>query len=86
MTAEPQPRTFTRLYITIYSGGKTSRTLGKERKTIMNEVRNINKKRVGDVSMDKRIFEIQLKDCITRIIARPDGTLHITHERIPPAA
>ncbi|MDL2273917.1 hypothetical protein LJC34_05195 [Oscillospiraceae bacterium OttesenSCG-928-G22] len=52
----------------------------------MKEVRNSNKKRVGDVSTDKRIFEIQLKDCITRIIAQPDGTLSITHEKISPAA
>ena len=48
----------------------------------MNEVRNLNKKRVGDVSNDDRIFEIQIKDCITKITANPDGTLSITHERV----
>ena len=48
----------------------------------MTEVRNLNKKRVGDMSKDIRLFEIQIKDCITRITANPDGTLNITHERV----
>ena len=52
----------------------------------MNEIRNLNKKRVGDVSRDERVFEIQIKDCVTRIIANPDGTLKITHERLKPVA
>lgn len=52
----------------------------------MTEVRNINKKRVGDISADKRIFEIRIKNCITRIIAQPDGTLSIIHEKTNPAA
>ena len=52
---------------------------------MMTEVRNINKKRVGDMSTDKQVFEIRLKDCITRITAQPDGTLAITHEKIKPA-
>lgn len=52
----------------------------------MDEVRNLNKKRVGDVSKDKRIFEIHIKDCITRITANPDSTLSITHEHAPPTA
>lgn len=51
----------------------------------MTEVRNLNKKRVGDVSKDVRLFEIQIKDCITRITANPDGTLKIIHERIKQA-
>jgi len=48
----------------------------------MAEVRNLNKKRVGDVSKDVRVFEIQIKDCISKITANADGTLNITHERI----
>lgn len=52
----------------------------------MTEVRNFNQKRVGDISADKRIFEIRLKDCITRIIAQPDGTLSIIHEKTKLAA
>lgn len=52
----------------------------------MKEVRNLNKKRIGDMSKDNRVFEIHIKDCITRITANPDGTLSITHEQSPPAA
>ena len=48
----------------------------------MTEVRNLNKKRVGDVSKDTRVFEIQIKDCVTKITANADGTLNITHERV----
>jgi hypothetical protein len=52
----------------------------------MNVVRNLNNKRVGDVSMYKLVFEIQIKDCVTRITANTDGTLSITQERTTPAA
>ena len=48
----------------------------------MVEVRNLNKKRVGDVSKDVRLFEIKINDCVTRITANQDGTLNIVHERI----
>jgi len=51
----------------------------------MNEVRNLNQKRVGDVSKDKCVFEIQIKDCVTRITANQDGTLNISQDRIKPA-
>ena len=51
----------------------------------MNEVRNLHKKRVGDVSRDNRVFEIHIKGCVTRITANPDGTLNIAHERIKAA-
>jgi len=46
----------------------------------MLEVRNINKKRVGDISTDKKTFEISLKGCRTTITANPDGTLKIVHQ------
>lgn len=52
----------------------------------MNEVKNPDRKRVCDVSADRRIIEIRKKGCVTRIIANPDGTLNITHERTNPAA
>lgn len=52
----------------------------------MSEVRNLNKKRVGDVSKDNRVFEINIKGCVTRITANLDGTLSITHEHALPAA
>ena len=52
----------------------------------MEEVRNLNGKRVCDVSQDKKIVEIVQKDCITRISANPDGTLKIENFQIPKAA
>ena len=45
----------------------------------MNEVRNLNSKRVCDLSTDRRVIEIRLKNCLTRITANPDGTLNIEH-------
>jgi len=48
----------------------------------MSEIKNLDNKRVFDMSADLRIIEIRKKDCITRITANPDGTLKITHERI----
>lgn len=52
----------------------------------MEEVRNINGKRVCDVSQDKKIVEIVQKDCLTRITANPDGTLKIENFLLPKAA
>jgi len=46
------------------------------------EVKNLDSKRVLDVSADMKMVEIRKKECITRITANPDGTLKITHERI----
>ena len=48
----------------------------------MSEVKNLNNKRVFDVSDDMKTAEIKQKECITRITANPDGTLKFTHERI----
>jgi hypothetical protein len=45
------------------------------------EVHNLNGKRVCDVSLDKRVIEIVQKGCLTRITANPDGTLKI--ENVP---
>lgn len=45
----------------------------------MNEVRNLNNKRVCDLSSDRRVIEIRLKNCLTRITANPDGTLNVEH-------
>jgi len=49
----------------------------------MQTITNLDSKRVCDVSVDKRVIEIRKKSCITKITANPDGTLNITHERIP---
>ena len=48
----------------------------------MSEIRNLDEKRVCDLSSDSKVAEIVRKDCVTRISANPDGTLQITHERI----
>ena len=48
---------------------------------MMNEIRNLNQKMVGAISIDKRVFEIQLKDCVTQIKVQPDGTLGVTHRK-----
>ena len=51
----------------------------------MSEVTNLDHKRICDISADKRVVVIRRKDCVTRITAKPDGTLNITHDRIQQA-
>ncbi len=46
----------------------------------MKEVRNANKKRVGDISQDGKTFQIIHKGYPTTITANPDGTLQIIHQ------
>ena len=48
----------------------------------MEPVKNLDDKRVCDQSEDKKTVEIRKKDCITRITANTDRTLHITHEYV----
>ena len=43
----------------------------------MEQIHNLNGKRVCDRSADRRVIEIVQKDCMTRITANPDGTLNI---------
>jgi hypothetical protein len=50
----------------------------------MKEIKNLNQKRVCDVSEDNKTILIQLKDCITKITANGDKTLKITQERLKP--
>jgi len=52
----------------------------------VNEVMNLDQKRICDISTDAKVIEIRKKDCVTKITANPDGTLEITHERIISAA
>ena len=47
------------------------------------EVRNLNGKRVCDISQDRRVIEIVQKGCLTRITANPDGMLKIENVPIP---
>lgn len=48
----------------------------------MKVVRNINNKRIFDMSDDNREIYIRIKDCETTITANPDGTLNVTHKKI----
>lgn len=50
----------------------------------MEQIHNLNGKRVCDRSEDRRVIEIVQKGCLTRITANPDGTLNI--ENLPIAA
>ncbi len=52
------------------------------RRATMEQIKNLDDKRVCDKSNDGRIIEIRKKDCITRITANEDGTLKITHEYV----
>ena len=46
----------------------------------MKEVRNSNKKRIGNISHDGKTFQIVIQGYPTTITANPDGTLSITHQ------
>lgn len=48
----------------------------------MKEIKNLNKKRVGDLSEDRKMFVIKNRDCITKIISNSDHTLKIVQEKI----
>jgi len=50
----------------------------------MNEVTNLDGKRICDMSADKHVIVIRKKGCVTRIVANSDRTLNVTHERAPP--
>lgn len=52
----------------------------------MVEIRNLNGKRVCDISPDGKSIEIVQKGCLTRITANPDGTLNIENIHLPYAA
>lgn len=47
----------------------------------MEQIKDLNNKRVCDLSDDKKTAEIRRGDCVTRIRAKPDGTLTVTHEK-----
>jgi hypothetical protein len=47
----------------------------------MEEIGNLNNKRVCDISFDRKVIEIVQKNCLTRITANPDGTLRV--ENVP---
>ena len=45
------------------------------------QVKDLNRKRVCDLSEDKKIAIIRRGDCLTVIKANIDGTLRFTHSR-----
>lgn len=45
------------------------------------QIFNLNKKRVCDLSNDRRIAKIRKGDCVTLIRIGRDGTLYATHMR-----
>lgn len=47
----------------------------------MEQILNLNYKRVLDLSDDKRTAVIRKNGCITIITSNSDGTLHITQQR-----
>ena len=47
----------------------------------MSAVLNLDNKRVCDINGSGKVIEIRRKDCVTRIFAKPDGTLVVTQER-----
>ena len=48
----------------------------------MEQVKNLDDKRVCDKSKDGKVIVIRKKDCITRITANADRTLKVTHEYV----
>lgn len=52
----------------------------------MEGIRNLEGKRVCDISLDRTVIEIVRKDCLTRITANPDGTLNVDNIRLTQVA
>ena len=48
----------------------------------MNQIYNLNKKRVCDISSDGRSVIIRKGDCLTIIQSHTDGTLRIIHQKV----
>ena len=48
----------------------------------MEQIKNLDDKRVCDKSKDGKVIEIRKKNCITRITANADRTLKVTHEYV----
>ncbi len=48
----------------------------------MQEVKNLDKKRVLDKSRDNKLIVIRRHDCITKITANADQTMNISHSYV----
>ena len=47
----------------------------------MVEIKNLDNKRVFDLSEDKKTLVMQRKDCVTIVKANDDGTLSVVNKR-----
>lgn len=56
------------------------------RRSVNGTRKNLNDKRVCDISNDRKVVEIVQKGCLTRITANPDGTLKVENVPLPKAA
>lgn len=61
-------------------------TYAREEVMAIDEVRNKNKKRICDISRDRRLIIINIGNCPVRITANADGTLNIEGATIVPSA
>ncbi len=52
----------------------------------MTQVKDLNHKRVCDISDDGKVAYIRRGDCVTKITADKDGNLKISHEKSPIAS
>lgn len=52
----------------------------------MKPIKNLNNKRVFDISDDKKVIKIRDKDCYTVITINSNGTFKYTQKRAPKAA
>lgn len=66
----------------ILSAVKLSIAQRKGDMNTLNEIRNLDQKRVCDISDDRKILVITKKGCQTIINVNKDGTLQISHKRI----
>ena len=71
----PYPRVFVPAFIFSEEGG-----------LFMTQVKDLNKKRVCDLSDDRKTVYIQRGDCVTEVRAEKDGTLSVCCKKTPQAS
>lgn len=49
----------------------------------MTQVKDLNKKRVCDISDDRKTAYIRKGDCVTKITTGKDGSLQVAYEKSP---
>lgn len=72
--------------MTTYLGGTNYRKRARKEVVDIDEVRNTKKKRICDVSRDRKLIIINIGDCQVRITANADGTFNIEGATIIPVA